>query len=47
MFLHVRENVVQVGSRTDVAHKLVVDLWSEIFLGDGIILQTTASQLLT
>lgn len=43
MFLHVGEDVVQLRSRTDVAHKHVVDLWSEIFLGDGVILQQTTA----
>lgn len=38
-FLHFREDVIQLRPGTDVAQKHVVDLWSEIFLGDGVILQ--------
>lgn len=35
--------MVQVGSRTNVAQKHVVDLRGEVFLGDGVILQQTTS----
>lgn len=41
MFLHVREDVVQLGPRADVAQEHVVDLWIEILLGDGVILLQT------
>lgn len=42
-FLHVREDVVQLRSGADVAQEHVVDLWSEIFLGNGVILQQTTA----
>lgn len=39
--LHVREDVVQLRTGADVAQKHVIHLWSEVFLGDRVILQKT------
>lgn len=42
-FLHFREDVVQLWSRADVTQEHAVNLWSEVLLGDGVILQMTAA----
>lgn len=39
--LHVREDVVQLRPGADVAQKHVIHFWSEVLLGDGVILQQT------
>ena len=43
--LHITEDVVQLRSGADVAQKHVINLWSEVFLGDGVILQKTRATL--
>lgn len=45
--LHFGENVIQLWSRADIAEEHVVDLWSEIFLWDGVTLwQRTAKMVI-
>lgn len=38
-YLHVWKDVVQLGPWADVAQEHVIHLWSEVLLGDGVILQ--------
>lgn len=40
-YLHFREDVVQLRPRADVAQEHAIDLWSEVLLGNGVILQQT------
>lgn len=36
--------MVQLGSWTNVAQEHTIDLWSEVFLGDGVVLQQKTRQ---
>ena len=42
-FLHFGEDVVQLRPGTNVVQEHIIDLWSEVFLGDGVVLQQTTT----